>query len=536
MKPECLPFEKIPHTSRLFLDFLHHFDRLQPYYGAPPFAMDAIADYGRKLEFDPARREAVAGALRAQNQSWGAAAPALANIERLRQGAVAVVSGQQVALFGGPMFSVLKALHAIMLAEELTRQGVEAVPIFWMATEDHDFPEIDHIDIPSPEWKLAHYQIQHGGAEGVPVGGIRLEADVAEAVARFAQEFPGEMAGLVREAYRPGRTLSEGFARLIASLFSQRGLILLDPMDAELHRIAAPLLLVAADRCSELTADLIARGDELERAGYHAQVLVTHSSTLLFSTEHGARIPVQRRNNGDKGFSLGAERIPEVELKARIEHTPGHFSPNALFRPVVQDYLLPTAAYIGGAAEVAYFAQSEVVYRKLLGRVTPILPRFSASLIEPRVANWLDRYRLKLQDLLVPLADLKMLIARRSFPQSLHYQFDVARQQLETSLQAIRGSLGELDPTLLGAEHTATSKMRYQLDRLEARAALTELRRNRELNQQAEALHNMLFPHDGLQERTIGWVYFLARYGNGLLDELSGVIKLQCIEHHVVRL
>src|SRR5262249_44518192 len=154
--------------------------------------------------------------------------------------------------------------------------------------------------------------------------------------------------------------------------------------DPELHRIAEPIYRAAIERAEELDDTLLARGKELESAGYHQQVKVTPSSSLLFALRDGARIPIHRRANGKENrFTIGNEELSQHELQAQISSAPQNFSPNVLLRPVVQDYLLPTLTYTGGSAEVAYFAQGAVVYERLLGRVTPIVPRFSATIVEP---------------------------------------------------------------------------------------------------------------------------------------------------------
>ena len=170
---------------------------------------------------------------------------------------------------------------------------------------------------------------------------------------------------------------------------------MLDASDGELDRVAQPIFRAAIERADELDAALSARGKALEAGGYHQQVKVTSSSTLLFTIRRGARVPIHRRGNGGTAeFVIGAdseaEKISQAELIDRIESSPEQFSPNVLLRPVVQDYLLPTLVYTGGAAEAAYFAQAGAVYETLLGRVTPIVPRFSATIVEPKMQRLLS--------------------------------------------------------------------------------------------------------------------------------------------------
>ena len=305
--------------------------------------------------------------------------------------------GQQVGLFGGPLFSIFKALTAVKLAEQATAAGVDCVPVFWLATEDHDLAEVNHVALLSENGLPESFVVQSQAAEShaaadAPVGTIKFGPEIEPVVERAAALLgDSEVATWLREAYRPGETLGSAFALLFARMFADWGVILLDPADKDFHDLAKPLFRAAIERASELDEALLGRGKALEAAGYHQQVKVTSATTLLFEVKNGARTVVRRKNNGGvvrngdsngdgSEFAVGEERISRKELLDRIEAAPEKFNPNVLLRPVVQDYLLPTLVYTGGAAEVAYFAQAGVVYEKLLGRVTPILPRFSATL------------------------------------------------------------------------------------------------------------------------------------------------------------
>jgi uncharacterized protein YllA (UPF0747 family) len=233
-------------------------------------------------------------------------------------------------------------------------------------------------------------------------------------------------------------------------------------------------------------------------------------------------------------FRIGEEKISREELLQRIDGEPQHFSANVLLRPVVQDYLLPTLAYTGGPAECAYFAQAAVVYDKLLGWVTPAVPRFSATLMEPKAASLLERYGLKLTDVLEGPARLREALAERALPADLKAAFETAEKSLEQCLARIVTSLEHLDPTLVDAAQNAGSKMHYQLDRLQGKAARAELLRNEVLDRHASLLNNVLFPQKNLQEREIAGASFLARHGIELLERLYQAANGSCPDHQVV--
>jgi len=540
VKSQCLPFSQIPHTTKLFADFLAYSPKVQPFYPRSPHFAEWLKDESRGLNYDSKRREQVATLLERQNKAWDASSKTRENIARLRAGASALVTGQQVGLFGGPVFSIFKALTAVKLADEASSAGVDSVPVFWLATSDHDLAEINHVSIPGPDGSLQKLEAATHGVTDAPVGTVTFGEEI-EAVVKSAAELLGdsEITGWLREAYRPGETFGSAFARLFTRLFADWGVILLDGSDPELHAIAEPIYRAAIERSAELDDAVLDRGQALEAAGYHQQVKVTPSSTLLFTIRDGARVPVYRRASRDSAgvdFVIAQESISPPELLRRIATTPHSFSPNVLLRPVVQDYLLPTLAYTGGAAEVAYFAQADVVYRALLGRTSPIVPRFSATLVETKPQALLERYGLAFRDLFNGPEALREKLASRALPQEVQAAFNHADVAVEKSLTAIRDSLARLDQTLVDSATHASSKIHHQLNQLRARAARAELRQSEVLGRHAELLSNALYPGKTLQEREIAGIHYVARHGSQLLRNLYDAIHPDCLDHQVISL
>jgi bacillithiol synthase len=539
VKSDCLPFSQIPHTTKLFADFLSGSSTIQQFYPHSAYFNQWFRDEASNLAYDSERRRRVSFSLERQNQSWGASEKALENIGRLRAGAAAVVTGQQVGLFGGPLFAIFKAFTAVKLADHATRAGIDCVPVFWLATEDHDLAEVNQVSIPGSDGSLQKLTVPAQGLPAAPVGAIRFGSEI-QSVVESATGLLGSSAisDFLRDAYRPGENFGSGFARLFARLFADWGVILLDAADSEFHEIAKPIYGAAIERAVELDESLLARGKALESAGYHQQVKVTPSSTLLFTLRNGARVPVHRRVNGQgrAEFLIEEERIAQEELLSRVTSSPQDFSANVLLRPVIQDYLLPTLAYVGGAAEVAYFAQVGVVYEALLGRVTPIVPRLSATIVEPKAKGLLERYGLRLPDLFNGPESLRELMASRTLPKELQSAFDQAEASLEKSLAAIREGLARLDTTLVDSATNAASKMQHQLTQLRSRAARAELRQTEVLGRHADLLCNALYPNKTLQEREIAGIYFGARYGEEFLHGLYDTIHTDCLDHQVITL
>ena len=542
MKSQCLPFTQIPHTTRLFLDYLSYTPSVRGFYPRSPIFSEWVKDESQRVTYDAVRRGKVSEILERQNRAWGASSKTLANIERFKRGALAAVTGQQVGLFGGPLFSIFKALTAVKLAEEATAAGVDCVPVFWLATEDHDLAEVNHVALLSEQGLPERLTVESRAFEGhavddAPVGTVKFGPEIEPVVERAAALLgDSEVATWLREAYRPGESLGSAFALLFARLFAEWGVILLDPAEKDFHELAKPLFRAAIERVSELDEALLARGKALEAAVYHQQVKVTSATTLLFEVKNGARTVVRRRNNGVNGgeFAVGEERISSEELVERIEEAPEAFSPNALFRPVVQDYLLPTLVYTGGAAEVAYFAQAAVVYEKLLGRVTPILPRFSATLLDAKAERILTRYQLGLPEVFHGPEKVREVIAARSLPPDLQTRFSEAYASVEQSMTALRESIGKLDSTLIDTAESTRTSMSHQIDRLRARVARAEQQRNEVITRHADALSHALFPNKVLQEREVAGMSFVARYGPELLANLYEHVRPDCHDHQVI--
>lgn len=535
MSAECYPITVLPHVTQLYRDYLAMAEesRVQDWYGGNPFSGGWMH---QKAPAVPGRGK-LADALYAQSVSLNAGPLALGNIEKLRHGARAVVTGQQVALFGGPVLTLLKAATAVARAAEATAAtGIEHVPVFWLASEDHDLAEVDQVSLltkASVETLTARIKT----TPSLPVGNIPLGAGVEAAVER-ASELLGyaPVCDQLRDFYTADATLGQAFARFMANVFREQGLIVMDAAGRDFHSLGAPVLREAIERAEELEAALVDRTAELARNGYHAQVLVKSNYSLLFLVDETTnerlalrRLPDGLWKAGGKGYSTG-------ELLQILEKTPERISPNALLRPVFQDAVLPTAAYIGGPAEIAYFAQSAVLYDRIAGRITPVLPRLSATLIEPALSEVMTRYELSLPDLLTTAEVLAQRLGARAMPISTKRKLAAVGIAMETELSALTEYLSGMDEGLGRTAAVSGSKMLYQMNRLRRLAATFELQKEAGLRKHADALTLNLFPDGHPQERLLGAVWFLARHGNGLIDRLVAEAKNICPGHIVIRL
>ncbi len=520
---------QLPHTSKLFRDYVENFSKLEPFFEHSP-DLKSVAHYSKELQFPAGRRRQVADILRAQNVLYGSGSETQQNLDRLADGAVAIVTGQQVGLFGGPAYAFYKALTTIQAAHELSQKGIPAVPVFWMATEDHDVDEVRHLAW-FHEGELQQFELPKPADDAVPVGRIFLGKEIDDLVVR-AQPLLGQTFGdLLHETYIPAATYSSAFAGLFARIFVDHGLILLDPLDERLHKIAAPLLQDALTHRDELNALLLQRGKDLERAGYEVQVKVTSQSTLLFSMEEGKRQVITASNSD---FSSGSLKERRESWFHRIAASPEHFSPNALFRPVVQDFLLPTVAYFGGPAEIAYYAQSQVLYKKLLGRMPVILSRADFTLVDPKAERVLKKYHLDVEDVWRGSQNLRNRMYNSAIPKKLAREFDHNLRHIEKSVRKLHKAIAKVDPTIQGTIARAEKRIRYQIEKLRHKTGAALDRHDKLIAKHEAFLENLLFPQKNLQSRDLCFLPFLARWGTGGLSELQKLCSPKKPGRHLI--
>jgi len=535
LKSHCFPFRQVPHTTRLFLDFIERTPSVQPFYRRSPMFLEWAQDEARLIQYPPERRAHIAEVLDRQNRIFGSSQKTLENIAAFRSGALALVTGQQVGLFGGPVFSLYKALSAVQTTAEARKLGIQCVPVFWLATEDHDLEEVNQVKLPGAEGQLEMLTSAAHDGQDAPVASFHFGGDIDQLTARAKQLLgDSEISNWISDCYRPEESFGTAFAKLFARIFADFGVILLDASDPELDAIAAPLYQDVIGRAPELNSALLERDRELQAADYHQQVRITKATTPLFLIRQGSRIPVHLKSEHE--FVVGEERVPKTEIIELAETAPASFSPNVLLRPVLQDYLLPTLAYVGGAAEVAYFAQLGVLYEKLLGRVTPILPRFSATLIEPKPKTLLEKYQLDFPDLFQGVEALHEKLGAQLLDPKLQSSFDQAGTALERSMAAVCEALEQLDKTLIDSAKNAEAKMLHQLSTLRSRAGRAELRQSEVAERHSRLLSNALYPNKTLQERELAGAYFLAKHGTGFLQSILDLVNPACVDHQLVRL
>jgi len=523
METSCIRQTALPNTSKLFADFTYHPDKVTRFYPYLPLTGDSWREAADAIRFSSERRRALVAALQIQN----AGNPLLEKMAQPKT--VAVVTGQQVGLLSGPPFTIYKALTAIRLAAELNSNGISAVPVFWLATEDHDFAEVNETWVYDAHIKPIRLEaVAHPGVNQ-PVGGVNIDSFPIDELAHLLEGLPfaPEAVELVRETYKSGVSFGDAFAALLDRLLAGLPILRVDPMLPAFRNLAAPFLREAVSHAPELITQLRERDKELAAAGYHSQVHVEESTSLFFLLAQGQRLNLKRQNSH---YSSGSRKFFAEELADRA----ADLSPNALLRPVIQDSMIPTIAYVGGPAELAYLAQSEVLYRSLLGRQPIAMHRAGFTLVGPQTLKLLNRYKLELTDFFHGEETLRQKAAATLVDPQLLSRIDDSNSNALASLACMSKDLQGFDLSTSKALERSRRKIEYQFEKIVRKVGREALMRHERAARDVESLTNLLFPRQRLQERLYSTIAHIAQFGPDLATRIYDEMKLECADHRVL--
>lgn len=524
---------RLLQPSALYRDFLHDFDSVRDFYPSDFRDARGMAARAGSRPYPADRRERVAALLTRHAERAGTLDASRESLERFRRpNSIAVVSGQQPGLFGGPLYTLYKILTAVSLARTIEAEsGVPAVPIFWIASDDHDFEEVRsaYLSDGSPEPAAVAYpvdKVAHGVSVSRITFGPAIEAAVRSAESFLPQsEFREGLLARLREAYAPGRGWSEAFARFVGAMVAELGALVFDASDEEAKAIAMPVFereIALRGRPAEAARE---RGEALARRGYHAQIARTGNELNLFW--HGREREAVRVAEGG-GFRLATsnQELSESKLLALVRNRPADVSPGVLLRPLVQDHLFPTAAYVGGPSEVAYWAQVNATYPLFDMEPPAVAPRAGATLLEPKVARTLERFGIEWSSLAGDPEPAISAALRSLLPEDFPTLFERERGAVRDAIRRIEQAVLGFDPSLQSAIETTGNKVQHETEVLEKKLMHVWKRRQEESVLQMHRAAGHLFPHGGLQERTFSMLGFLARYGPSLparlRDSLGG--------------
>lgn len=540
MNIETISFDEVPKTSRLFKDYLYNFPAVASYYQSwdPASIRARVPSVLNQSYF----RSEVADVLLDQNKRAGACAATLENLERFRQAdSVVIITGQQAGLFSGPLYTIYKALSALRLAEELRAEGINAIPFFWVAAEDHDFAEVNNTFLVNREGQPARTTYTAcSPSEGKPVGDVELcpeiDANIEEFLASLPEsEFVSHLANDLKASYKAGKGFADAFSELVMKFLGKYGIVLINPLDARLKRISKGIFAEAMEKSGDYARALVAQSRDLEEAGYHAQVYTSEEAVPLFILDEGRRTAMLQK--GGRYFLKGSDKSYAAdEMLEMVRTEPEKFSPNVTLRPVIQDFLLPTLAYIGGPAEIAYFAQILAGYRTL-GRLEPlVLPRASFTVIEGRHAKTLRKYGLAFKDLFAGFAETMTQVVEKSMDKDTASVFDETEAVFTAQLEKLKTSLEKVDPPLAAALKGGQGNILANIQRLRATFVKNLSQRDDAMKNQIEKAFNILYPDKGLQEREVNVAYFISRFGYEIIDRIYEAVDTRNSDHKLLYL
>ncbi len=511
-----LDYRKLSYKP-LFLDYLHRFEALSPFFPGDPFEPASWRKVAAALDKrDPVPSELVRS-IHALNGSLGADEAALETVDALRDGALAVVTGQQVGLLGGPAYTLYKALTAVRLARWASSTlGRKVVPLFWMDADDHDFEEVRHAYLLGGSGLVELTTDGSDPASRLPVGRRTLEPGISDLLRDVSEvlpssEFKEPVLAALGECYAPGRSLTEAFGSWLLTLTRGTGLAVVDPTRAELKGAAADLFRREVEEGSASSRLVRDTTERLVALGYHAQATPADSHLNLFYA-NPSRVPVTMEESGFRAENDGAITSPREVGKLVSEH-PERFSPNVLLRPIYQDTLFPTLSYVAGPNELAYFAQLGDVYRHFGVTMPLVAPRSSFTIVERAQARFLERYEVDVTRLDSNDESLLNEILRQHTPPQLDEDLTRARHCIQEITTALERDLAPVNPTLVPTVVSTRGKLFHHLKELESKALRAVKRKNDTVRTQFLATRTALFPGFELQERKLSPLVFLNKFG-----------------------
>jgi bacillithiol synthase len=526
-------------VSQLFRDYLTGRPAAAPFYGSGGWDLEAVlASCERTLGLSRDTRT-LADVLARQQESRGADRAAARAQELAAPRATAIVSGQQAGLLGGPLFVLYKALATLQVARlAAKRRQAPVVPVFWVASDDHDFAEVRTATVLDEAGQIR--SLRYAPARE-PTGQPAWSIELDDTIVRLLEELKGllpdnsfrePLTARLAAAYRPGATLSGAFASFLSALLPE--LVVMDAADPKLKELMLPVLRRELREGSPTSRLAIEAGQGLLAAGYHQQVPVRPGFLNLFVVSQGERRALGLENGTVEVRGPGLRWSIE-EAERHLDGDPESWSAGVLLRPLAQDFLLPTAAYVGGPAEIAYHAQIGSSYGHFGIPRPVVLPRPSLTLVDPSQARTLEAEGLELTELEADPEGLLSQWARDAYPE-VEAAFARARTSLTEDMGAVEQALGALDPTLKGAAESARGRALHQVEALYEKAIRALKKRDQTRAERLRRTRDALFPGGALQERGLNLVSTLARHGDELLPRVEAAMDPWAVGHQVLAL
>ena len=535
-------FRDIPGHAKLFLDYLYNFEKVSKFYARNPFDKETFSKGFEEIASNrPISRTNLESLIRNQYSGKTYSAKTQKNIELLaKDSTLTIVTGQQLGILGGPLYTFNKIITTIKLANHLKERfdSFNFVPLFWLEGDDHDFNEVRTINIidNSNELKSISYGEETPEDEITQsVGKLNFDDRINSFLIELEQklrhtEFTAELMSHLKNIYCSGKSFKESFRDLIQLYFDEHGLIIFDPQDGAVKSLLKPIYKKELLEYRVRAEETIRVSAELDEA-YHAQVKVKPIN-LFINYENGRHS--LEPDEEDFKLKRKRKRFTKDEILDLVENNPQIFSPNVLFRPVCQDYILPTAFYIGGPSEIAYFAQVMPLYKFF--NVTPpfIYPRSSATLLEKGLSNALDKFNLQINEIFSDSEEVKHKIIKTIDETPLESFFISAVKETEIIFDTLKEKLFSIDKTTSDSVQRYREKSLNNIEELKSKSLQAQKKKYEVSLKQIDKLTSILFPHENLQERELNFIYFANKYGPDFFKKIFDELQINKFEHQII--
>ncbi|KAF0152810.1 MAG: hypothetical protein FD143_738 [Ignavibacteria bacterium] len=538
-------FSSIPAHQNLFLDYIEEFNNVARFYGKNFRASDQYLNHFRKLAgVEKPHRALLSEIIQTQYHNHKISNLTKHNIEILSSPkTIAVITGQQLGLFGGPLYTFYKTITAIKLCQTLSEQysDFNFVPVFWLEGDDHDFDEVRNFSMLSNENSLLNIKYEDGLEEENnrgSIGELKFNDNLNAVFNKISSslretEFKASLIDLLKSFYQTDKTFLESFRELMINFFDEYGLVIFNPLDSKAKRLLIPVFKKAIAEYSDQSLVLVERSAELEEV-YHAQVKVKPIN--LFYLEENERLLIEPTDSGELRLKGKRKKFSFDDILNHIEFTPEKFSPNVLLRPICQDYLFSTGFYIGGPGEISYFAQVNPLYEIYDIEEPFIYPRASATIVEQGVNQVLNKHSFSFTDIFCDEDELIKKIIKDSSDINLEVIFAKSSKDIANMFTEISETLTSIDKTLGDLSEKSKQRIEQALDYLKTKATEAEKRKYDTSIRQLTKVRNILFPNGNLQEREINFIYFVNKYGIDFIKWLINELEIDKFEHQILEL
>lgn len=535
MKINSEPFSDYPF-QKLFKDYISGDKELQSFFSSNPFNDSSCRTRIEKCDYKQDRKKLVK-ILKQFNKPFNPGSETIKSIESLGDPkSVVIVTGQQLTIFGGPLFTIYKTLTTIILSKRLSKKfNVNIIPVFWLADEDHDYDEIATVTVPVGQ-EMRSLSLQKPDQTEFRVSDFIINSKFSdfknEIIALLPEtDFTAELRDTLNQSYKTGSNFSDAFGTLLMSLFSKHGLVLAGSNSKDVKEFTKSILTDSVSKKDSIYKELDETSKKLEESGYERQVIVQESN-LFWIDDLGNRMKLSV--DGKKWFAGDnkEQRWSSEELIQMIESEPDRFSPNVFLRPLIQDELLPSIGYVGGPGEISYYAQMKGLYSTFNKEMPIIFPRVSATLIESSIDRALQKLPFNVSDFSDRIEDLESKYIDQADTPDLESFFDEWKSNIDSLNTKMIPKVGEIDPTLENSAGKAEAVFFTELDKLKGKLYRSIKTQEKTQIDRISKVKQSLYPNGNLQEREIAFVYFMNKYGIDIWDVMMNSLQDEIPDSH----